>query len=152
MEVEFMTGWVKGNIPEDKNGYYWVAIEVAGDVYTYDKPFRFSEKENTWIDFDGAKLSLDSAIAYYQIVQPRSYTMIGNGCGYYLQTYYKEKKLIYGKRLCLASLGGDGYNDIEKAKIALRNMKKQDIKLGNYVRDVYEIVNGNGKVVWTLRN
>jgi hypothetical protein len=54
-------------------------------------------------------------------------------------------------RLCLAKLGGEGYKTLDKAKIGLRNMRKQDINVDNRSREVYEVVDGFGNVVWKFK-
>jgi hypothetical protein len=146
-----MTDWVNGNVPEDKNKYYWLTLQICNKKSTHETPCRYWKEQNIWVDFEQTEIDCDCVIAYCPIVVPRDYAMIGNGLGYYIRTVHQGKECIYGMRLCSANLGGDGYKTIDKAKIGLRNMRKQDINVDNYERDSYEVVDGYGNIVWQFK-
>lgn len=69
--------WIKGNIPEYKSEFYWIATDscMNGNITIYYQPVRYSESRKSWIDCKGEYLSSSSIVAYYPIVKPSPYTI-----------------------------------------------------------------------------
>ncbi len=145
-----MYNWINGNVPDNKELFYWVTVKNLTTNVTYPVPCKYSEQDGCWVSFDGEHLSSHSVVAYYQILKPKSYTTIGSGCGYYIRVDVgNTNETIYGLGLQLASWAGKGYSTKEKAVTATKRLKKLDIEEG-LERNSYEVLNGNSEVVWTL--
>ena len=142
-----MKYWTDGNMPNEKTAYYWLTVKSATNNITYPVPCRYSETDDCWIDFNNVRLSKHTVVAYSEIVKPKDYTTVGSGFGYYIRTMYRDKQSIYGYGLQPANWCGRGYSSKEKAVAAAKRLIRLD-KNEEYVRDTYEVINGNSEVVW----
>lgn len=142
--------WNNGNIPKNKDLFYWLTVKSTTTNVTHPVPCKYSEENECWINFDGEQLSSHSVVAYYPMLQPKSYTTIGSGCGYYIRTDTgNTNENIYGFGLQLANWVGKGYSTKEKAIAATKRLRKLDKEEG-LERKNYEVLDGNSKVVWTM--
>lgn len=146
-----MSEWIDGNIPENTNLLYWITVKNTIKNETYNYPCRYYTDKECWVDFEGVKISSYDVVAYYPIIKPKQYSTIGTGVGYYIRTIFDKKETIYGRGLQLVSYGYKGYGSIDKAIIAARRMRKIDIDEG-CLKDKYDILDGNGKLVKSLNN
>lgn len=145
-----MYNWTNGNVPDNKELFYWVTVKKLTINVTHPVPCKYSEQDGCWISFCGERLSSHSVVAYSQILKPKSYTTIGLECEYYIRTDGgNPNEIVYGFGLKFANWVGKGYSTKEKAVAATKRLKKLDIKEG-LERNGYEVLNGNGEVVWTL--
>ena len=144
-----MSDWTDGNVPKDKELFYWITIQEENNKkITHPFPCLYSADTENWKDFCGNTINKD-VIAYSVIKQPLSYTKIGFGVGYYIKTVYDGDEQIYGHGLQPVNWSGQGYGTLEKAKTALRRLRKLDIQEG-YTRELYEVINCDGETVFSL--
>ena len=142
-----MAQWIDGNIPDDKDAYYWITVNNGNATDVLPQPFQYNNEIEAWISFNGEKWSIHAVVAYHRISKPKKRATVGNGVGYYIRTYYQNgKEMIYGKGLQPANWCMTGYSDSEKAKTAARRLKKLDISDGTE-RDKYEIIDGESNLI-----
>ena len=148
-----MYTWIEGNKPEDMDRYYWIIVKGLTCNETYHTPCKYNSSKECWNDMENNNISIHSVVAYFPIMQPKSYTTIGTGCGYYIRAKYKgeTKDTIYGFGLQPANWAGRGYNTLEKAKTATRRLKKIDEQDG-YNRECYEVLDSESNVIWKLES
>lgn len=143
-----MNNWIKGNIPNEIDKLYWITIKHLSSNVTHPFPCMYNKDDDFWVDFQGSYISTHTVVAYLPLITPKSYSIIGSGFGYYIRAISSDSESVYGFGLQFANWGGRGYSTKEKAISATKRLIKLD-KENNYVRDIYEVVNGQGEVVWS---
>lgn len=147
-----MKKWIEGNTPESTDMYYWITTKSETKTSTYPVPCKYDETKKYWVDMEKSTyLDADTVVAYRPIMKPKPYSTIGTGYGYYIRTKYKNHETIYGRGCEYANWGATGYSTIDKAIAALKRMRRTDINQEQYERDSYEVLDGNGEVVWSLK-
>ncbi len=142
-----MRQWISGSIPKYTDIFYWIALKGGTTNNTYPLPCKYDTEKGYWIDAENTQLSSKTIVAYYPIRMPEPYSVIGTG--YYVRTWHEDDEFIYGFGLRFANWTGNGYPTKEKAISATKRKKKID-QSENNEGDEYEVLDGNGEVVWSL--
>ncbi len=145
-----MSQWIDGSTPEDQDIFYWLTVKNGDSMRTYPMPCKYDAERGCWIDAENNGLPAQTVAAHYPICMPKAYSTIGSGCGFYIRTLYDDVEMVYGFRCQFASWVGYGYGTREKAVAAARRMRRVDRK-ENEERDKYEVLNSDGRVVWSSR-
>lgn len=147
-----MVKWINGNTPENTDMYYWITTKSEAKTSTYPVPCKYDKTRKYWVDM-GSDICIDAdnVVAYCPILKPKPYSTIGTGYGYYIRTIFQNNEIIYGRGCEFANWGATGYSTIDKAIMALKRMRRTDINREQYERDSYEVLDGNGEIVWSYQ-
>lgn len=144
-----MNSWIKGNIPSNCKLYYWVTLK-DGNGETYCCPCKYYELEKQWKSVEGVVFDSDQIVAYNPIYPPVSYTKIGNG--YFIRILDNQDEYrFYARNAQPIIFSNVGYSTLDRAKTAIRRMRRVDKERDHYCYKRYDIVDGNGNVVWELK-
>ena len=144
-----MNSWIKGNIPSNCKLYYWVTLK-DGNGETYCCPCKYYELGKQWKSVEGVVFDSDQIVAYNPIYPPVSYTKIGNG--YFIRILDNQDEYrFYARNAQPIIFSNIGYSTLDRAKTAIRRMRRVDKERDHYCYKRYDIVDGNGNVVWELK-
>lgn len=118
-------GWIKGNETSLLN-YCWLSLKGISSNVTYPYLSKYSSEKKCWIDVNSTEINSEGVIAYYPVEKPAAYKV--KRTGYFIRTLWEQSDtpIDYGYGLKTIAYCDKGYDSIEKAKKAMKRLRKSD--------------------------